>query len=448
MVADSKSQTSSKPLNKGDYTYVGLDIDTTGRRLIDEIVNIAAYTPESQFSQYIMPLMNLNPGARNRHKIMVINVRSYRMLKSMKTYNVIKTKTEVFALMDFLEWIESLDTKDGVIFVYHEQKKFIPMMIIEAMRKYRLMERFEKVVKSFVNGFELGEKDNNGGLKYLTLKQNREVQMEKLGIKNNTKEEDEFEGDAAVRAKLSYEIVKWMSYGGTMKEIDDKQLQTQLNEFIRVKVQPLYTELEDIAEQEECIKRQSSLSDIFRTYFQTSRYCRKLAVTFRRLLAEEKYDLDSLKMKYDEGKRDALIEVVKKLKEIKEEEQIELVEILDSHFDPEKKPLRPIKRRDSQNNNNGGMRPRRRRGGMSGPRNSRGSTTMMDKENNRDRARSNSNRRRRRSVDNKRFGPNNNDNMMHNNNNNNNNVMDKKTGTIRKEPHHDANANNIVTAAH
>jgi hypothetical protein len=272
--------------------------------------------------------------------------------------------------------------------------------------------------------------------------------MEKLGIKNNTKEEEEFEGDAAVRAKLSYEIVKWMSYGGTMKDLDDKQLQTQLNEFIREKVQPIYTELEDIAEQEECIKRQSSLSDIFRTYFQTSRYCRKLAVTFRRLLAEEKYDLESLQMKYDEGKRDGLIEVVKKLKEIKEEEQIELIEILDSHFDPEKKPIRPVnKRRDSQSNN--GMRPRRRRGGMSGPRNSRGSTTMMDKEN-RERARSNSNRRRRRSVDNKRFGPNKNDNMMNNNNNNNNNVMDKKTGTIRKEPYHDANANNIVsaTAAH
>lgn len=185
---------------------------------------------------------------------------------------MIKTKTEVAALMDFLDWIESLDTKDGIIFVYHEQKKFIPMMIIEALRKYRLMERFEKVVKSFVNGFELGEKDNNGGLKYLTLSQNRKVQMEKLGMP--TKEEDEFEGDAAVRARLSFEIVKLMSYDGKMEELEDKQLQTQLNEFIRDKAQPINTELDDIAEQEECIKRQSSLSEIFRIYFQTSRYCR------------------------------------------------------------------------------------------------------------------------------------------------------------------------------
>lgn len=186
---------------------------------------------------------------------------------------MIKTKTEVAALNEFLDWIESLDKKDGIIFVYHEQKKFIPMMIIEALRKYRLMDRFEKVVKSFVNGYELGETDGNSGviLKYLNLSQNRNAQMEKLGM---NKVEDEFEGDAAVRAKLSYEIVKLMSYNGTMKELDEAELQTQLNEFIRDKAQPINTELDDIAEQEECIKRQSSLSEVFRTYFQTSRHCR------------------------------------------------------------------------------------------------------------------------------------------------------------------------------
>lgn len=93
---------------KGNFVYVGLDLDTTGRRLIDEvrfdseslilllnlldvlsqIVNIAAYTPTGQYSQHIMPLMNLNPGARQRHQIRVINVGCFRMLKSMQTYKV------------------------------------------------------------------------------------------------------------------------------------------------------------------------------------------------------------------------------------------------------------------------------------------------------------------------------------------------------------------------
>jgi maternal-effect protein exuperantia len=75
-------------LPEGNYCYIGLDIDTTGRRLIDEIVQIAAYCPNDNFSQYIMPLMNLNPAARQRHQIRVITVGFFRMLKSMQTYKV------------------------------------------------------------------------------------------------------------------------------------------------------------------------------------------------------------------------------------------------------------------------------------------------------------------------------------------------------------------------
>jgi hypothetical protein len=56
--------------------------------LFRQIVNLSAYTPDSQYSQHIMPLMNLNPGARQRHQIRVINVGCFRMLKSMQTYRV------------------------------------------------------------------------------------------------------------------------------------------------------------------------------------------------------------------------------------------------------------------------------------------------------------------------------------------------------------------------
>lgn len=183
---------------------------------------------------------------------------------------MIKNKTEVAALNDFLDWIESLDKKDGIIFVYHEPKKFVPLMVIEALRKYRLLERFEKSVVSFVNGFDYDERANN--LKFMNLSDTLYAQREKLG--QEAKKETEFEGDAAVRAKLAYEIVKLMSYKGTWKEMDDKELQTQLNEFIRDEAKPISVELDDIADQEECIKRQSSLSEIFKLYFQTSRYCR------------------------------------------------------------------------------------------------------------------------------------------------------------------------------
>lgn len=75
-------------LPPGDYSVVGLDLDTTGRRLIDEICHIAAFSPADSFSQYVMPFRDLNFLAQRRHSIKVITVGRYRMLKDSKTGKV------------------------------------------------------------------------------------------------------------------------------------------------------------------------------------------------------------------------------------------------------------------------------------------------------------------------------------------------------------------------
>ena len=43
------------------------------------------------------------------------------------------------------------DGSDGVLLIYHEQWKFMPYMVIEALKKYALLDRFTVTVKS--NGF-------------------------------------------------------------------------------------------------------------------------------------------------------------------------------------------------------------------------------------------------------------------------------------------------------
>jgi len=75
-------------LPPGDYRLVGWDMDTTGRRLLDEICQIAAFSPSVNFSQYVMPFRDLNPAARRRHNIRVVTVGRYRMLKDSKTGKV------------------------------------------------------------------------------------------------------------------------------------------------------------------------------------------------------------------------------------------------------------------------------------------------------------------------------------------------------------------------
>jgi hypothetical protein len=51
------------------YLVVAWDLDTTGRRLIDEICHIGGFYVDGEgeaknFSQYVMPYKNPNPGAR------------------------------------------------------------------------------------------------------------------------------------------------------------------------------------------------------------------------------------------------------------------------------------------------------------------------------------------------------------------------------------------------
>lgn len=202
----------TNPLPNGRYTLIGIDIDTTGRRLIDEIVQISAYTPEHQHSQYIMPLMNLNPAARQRHQVRVITVGFFRMLKSMQTYRVVKTKTEVSALNEFITWLEDRlredEGSDGVVLIYHEQRKFVPYMVIEALKKYALLDRFTATVKSFANGFKLAEQKCTKTIKYFSIRQLADLVIGENEAKGG------FEGNAAYRARLAYQMARKLANDG------------------------------------------------------------------------------------------------------------------------------------------------------------------------------------------------------------------------------------------
>lgn len=179
--------------------------------------------------------------------------------------------------MEFLGWCEKINGENkGVIFVYHEQVKFVPYMMIEVMKKYNLSERFEKIVKGFVNGYELlDDEHKTNSLKFLSLTDNLVLQKKILNIDLEKNDQELcLEGNASRRANLSYEITKLMSYNGAMKELDEKALDEQMNEFIRSKALPLEAELEELVVKEESLTRQAGMRDIFIAYFSASRYHR------------------------------------------------------------------------------------------------------------------------------------------------------------------------------
>ena len=253
--------------------------------------------------------MNLNPAARQRHQVRVITVGFFRMLKSMQTYKVVKTKTEISALNEFMEWIEQRLREDegsqGVILIYHEQRKFVPYMIIEALRKYNLLDKFMTTVKSFANGFKLAEEKCSKTIKYFSIRQLAKIVFEKDGEQFK----DGFEGNAFVRAKFAYDIVKHLAADPKKKTdpndetsttnatnpesdtskvgdeedhsntsnasaaTDEEDMERMINTLCDL-ASPITQELNELDEQEKILIRQNSLRPVFLQYFKTTLYHR------------------------------------------------------------------------------------------------------------------------------------------------------------------------------
>ncbi|KAI8036955.1 maternal protein exuperantia [Drosophila gunungcola] len=382
-------------LPAGNYILVGVDIDTTGRRLIDEIVQLAAYTPTDHFEQYIMPYMNLNPAARQRHQVRVISIGFYRMLKSMQTYKIIKSKSEIAALKDFLNWLEQLKAKagpgsDGIVLIYHEERKFIPYMILESLKKYGLLDRFTKTVKSFANSLNLAKAsigDTNS--KHYSLRKlskiltkskedgtpvsastsgsgsssvsvsgstststsvsdstvvNRNSSMdEKRSPKNGIQaERDLFDGNASVRAKLAFNVALQLSNCDRKPEPESSEALENMFNALKPFAKLVGSDVQELDTQNENLERQNSFRPVFLNYFKTTLYHRVRAVKFRIVLAENGFDLSSLGAIWADKRTEGLDMALQSIGSMKSEDKAELLELLDSFFDPNKTTIKPV----------------------------------------------------------------------------------------------------------
>ncbi|XP_002133950.2 maternal protein exuperantia-2 [Drosophila pseudoobscura] len=400
---DSASATASgqcevvkEELPAGNYILVAVEIDTTGRRLIDEIVQLAGYTSKGNFQQYIMPYMNLNQAARQRHQIRVISIGFYRMLKSMQTYKIIKSKSEVAALMDFLNWLETLlakqPNKEGIVMLYHDDRKFIPYMILEALKKYSLIDRFNRSVKAFANTCPMAKTFlgkhgiKNCGLRKLSML------LAKSKDGNSTKEDEHenpegnssitdnsghknqkqgaFEGSANVRAKMVYEMALQLIESESTESpesfespesSESSEAEVKLLNAVRPFSQLLSSTILELKDQNHSLGRQNSFRPVFLNYFRTTLNYRVRAVKYRIALAEHGFTLKSLKAIWSDKRKPGLELVLTAIDSLKTEETAELLDLLDSYYDPSKTTIKPRCKRSG----NGTRRRNRAKGAAS-----------------------------------------------------------------------------------
>lgn len=329
MVSTTTATAKKVGLPAGDYRIVAWDLDTTGRRLIDEICQIAAYTPEKTYSQYVMPYKNIDMLSKKRHLICTVNVGRYRMLKDIKTGKILKTKSEISALTEFLSWLEQIHGQSGpgIILLNYEMFKLAPSLLLEALRKYQLLDRFAAVVKGFGDCYSLVKQKCDQTLNSFTLRVSTKVLL--------NKDDDLF--NAADRARLSYQIVEHLTAGEGVGDNHNAAM-----------VKALLEHTTTIEEEEEIIKglkvileRQNTLRPVFAPLLRLSVSERKDASALRRLLTNAFLDYSTLKSLWDEQGKDNFSATVKeKLTDGTEEQKAEVIKILVHHFDPNLKPLK------------------------------------------------------------------------------------------------------------
>ncbi|XP_030763995.1 maternal protein exuperantia [Sitophilus oryzae] len=345
----------AKGISTGKFRLVGWAVDTTGRRLIDEIVQIAGYTPNDTFSQYIMPFSDLSPFYSRKHNIRVFNTIRYRRLKDMRTGQFLKTKSEISALTDFVQWLEKVKgDAEGVILIFYELKKSVPGMLLEALRRNNLLERFEKICKGFANGYSIAKTKCQSSTKTHNLKVMVQILLGRENIDS---------ANANDRASAVYDIAVHLAQG-EREEIEGSTnkittgTEPDLIEMVCPYTNPISAEEEEIEGFKVLLQRQNTFRPVFRDFLRASASERQHASRLRRLLAMNNINYDKLKEAYEQGAKDGLDKILKEeIANAKEEDLNELLDILDRYFDPDKQPVKP-KTPWRNNKYNRGPRPR------------------------------------------------------------------------------------------
>jgi len=315
-----KIATTDQVLKPGKYQVVAWDLDTTGRRLIDEICQIggfyktgAAETDDNTFSQYVMPYRNPNPGARRSFGIKVVNIGRYRMLKDLNTGKILKTKSEVSALQDFLSWLgRAKGDREGVILICHEpQRKVLVPLLLEALYKYNLLPAFTNVVKGFCNTStvvsELGDKEK---ITSLSLRSLCKTVLGDTNLPTNS---------ATDRCRVLVDILATVTQGENNLVNVDKIIKF---------TQTVQSEESQLKSLKDVLGTQGTLRPIFESQLKQKRLVRERAMNLRRTIAEAGLDYNALEAAFKDGSIRNKLEPTK----APTDDIDEIVKLIEEHF--------------------------------------------------------------------------------------------------------------------
>ena len=235
------------------------------------------------------------------------------MLKDLNTGKILKTKSEVSALQDFLSWLgRAKGDREGVILICHEpQRKVLVPLLLEALYKYNLLPAFTNVVKGFCNTStvvsELGDKEK---ITSLSLRSLCKTVLGDTNLPTNS---------ATDRCRVLVDILATVTQGeNNLVNVDKiiKYTQTVQSEETQLK------SLKDV------LGTQGTLRPIFESQLKQKRLVRERAMNLRRTIAEAGLDYNALEAAFKDGSIRNKLEPTK----APTDDIDEIVKLIEEHF--------------------------------------------------------------------------------------------------------------------
>jgi len=306
----------------------------TGRRLIDEMINIGAYSKiaesKYEFNEYVMPYGKLPLSVIRNYNLRIVDTGRYRMLKEIRNNKMLKSKSEVAACNDFAAWLVDLHNKfptRKIILVYFEPRQSKILQLFQALERYRLLDDVNQTLLGCVNGWDL--------LRQQVHDLRDEHRMVLKALTDHHLAQDTPLESALQRACAVYNVMEKV-HGG---RVDSSIMKDNLTSCDSM--------LEQVKKVKEDLIKEAQWRPVFADMFRQGIKPRRRAGFLRHLLVESGITYSDIIDIFKDKKDGGIVDLIKeKVKGKNEADTEEMIKLLNLHLtQPEKQSRRANGRR-------------------------------------------------------------------------------------------------------
>lgn len=325
----STSQTSTQPClsmpeDDDSVAVVMWEATVTGRRLIDEMINLGSFYADQddkakghEFNEYVMPYGKLPLNVIRNYNLRIVDTGRYRMLKEIRNNKMLKSKSEVAACNDFASWLIQLQKENfpekKIVLVFFEPRHSKILQLFQALERFRLLDDVKKILLGCVNGWDLLRQQVND------LRDEHRMVLKALA--DHHLGPDTPLESAVQRAQALHKILRKV-HGG--------RINTGLLKENLISCEYLLEQVKKI--KEELIK-EAQWRPVFADMFRQGIKPRRRAGFLRHLLVESGITYADVTEMFKDKKDDGVIEIIKeKVKGKNEADVEEVIKLLNQHL--------------------------------------------------------------------------------------------------------------------